>query len=96
MQRRLRSASVIMSYQVSSWCHAALASGLTADTVLLHPDKAPPQHRETAETQFRRLNLAYETLYDPEKRAVYDALGEEGLKTDWRVGQKFKSPEEVS
>lgn len=32
---------------------------------------------------------------DPQKRAVYDLLGQEGLKTEWRVGQKLKSPEEV-
>lgn len=33
---------------------------------------------------------------NPQKRAVYDLLGEEGLKTEWEVGQKLKSPEEVS
>lgn len=35
------------------------------------------------------------THSDPQKRAVYDLLGEEGLKTEWQVGQKLKSPEEV-
>jgi DnaJ-class molecular chaperone len=35
-------------------------------------------------------------LTDPQKRAIYDALGESGLNMRWEVGQKFKSPEEVS
>ncbi|KIO33833.1 hypothetical protein M407DRAFT_17434 [Tulasnella calospora MUT 4182] len=63
--------------------------------VLLHPDKAPPEHRQAAETQFRNLQRAFEVLLDPEKRAVYDALGEEGLKSEWRVGLKGKSPEQL-
>lgn len=64
--------------------------------MLLHPDKAAPEHRQAAETQFRNLQRAFEVLLDPEKRAVYDALGEEGLKSEWRVGLKGKSPEQVN
>ena len=42
-----------------------------------HPDvnKAPE-----AETKFKELGKAYETLMDDEKRATYDRFGEDGLK----------------
>ena len=35
-------------------------------------------------------------LSDPKKRAVYDELGVEGLKTTWEVGSRHKTPAEVS
>ncbi len=43
----------------------------------LHPDvnKAPD-----AESKFKELGQAYETLMDDDKRAMYDRYGEEGLK----------------
>jgi DnaJ-class molecular chaperone len=34
-------------------------------------------------------------LTDPQKRAVYDMFGEEGLRTSWEVGPRLKTPEEV-
>lgn len=41
------------------------------------------------------LNRAYGVLSDPKQRAVYDLLGEEGLKASWEVGQKHQTAEEV-
>ncbi|TYI79284.1 hypothetical protein E1A91_D05G011900v1 [Gossypium mustelinum] len=44
-----------------------------------HPDKNPNDKKE-AETKFKQISEAYEVLSDPQKRAVYDQYGEEGLK----------------
>ncbi|KAL5474714.1 hypothetical protein EMCRGX_G026700 [Ephydatia muelleri] len=42
-----------------------------------HPDK---NHSPDAEDKFKKIAEAYEVLCDPQKRAVYDKYGEEGLK----------------
>ncbi|KAJ4834260.1 hypothetical protein Tsubulata_019629 [Turnera subulata] len=44
-----------------------------------HPDKNPNNKKE-AEAKFKQISEAYDVLSDPQKRAVYDQLGEEGLK----------------
>ncbi|XP_042477014.1 dnaJ homolog subfamily B member 13-like [Macadamia integrifolia] len=44
-----------------------------------HPDKNPRSKKE-AEAKFKQISEAYDVLSDPQKRAVYDQYGEEGLK----------------
>lgn len=44
-----------------------------------HPDKNPNSKKE-AEAKFKTISEAYDVLSDPQKRAIYDQYGEEGLK----------------
>lgn len=44
-----------------------------------HPDKNPT-HKSEAEAKFKQISEAYDVLSDPQKRAIYDQYGEEGLK----------------
>ncbi|CAF2014494.1 unnamed protein product [Brassica oleracea] len=43
-----------------------------------HPDKNPNTKLE-AEAKFKQISEAYDVLSDPQKRAIYDQYGEEGL-----------------
>ncbi|KAH7864967.1 hypothetical protein Vadar_000450 [Vaccinium darrowii] len=44
-----------------------------------HPDKNPNNKKES-EAKFKQISEAYDVLSDPQKRAIYDQYGEEGLK----------------
>lgn len=59
-----------------------------------HPDK---QHgksaaeQDEAEARFQEISAAYETLSDPEKRGVYDQVGEAGMKRGGAGPRHFHS-----
>ncbi|HYU14671.1 MAG TPA: DnaJ C-terminal domain-containing protein [Candidatus Acidoferrum sp.] len=52
-----------------------------------HPDLQPASERAKAAERFKEINEANEVLSDPEKRAKYDALGE-----NWKGGMDFTPP----
>ncbi|KAJ0417687.1 hypothetical protein BJY00DRAFT_198262 [Aspergillus carlsbadensis] len=65
---------------------ASIRSAYRTLTLSFHPDKQPAELQEAAKQQFARIQDAYETLIDPKKRVVYDALGAEGVRREWGKG----------
>uniref|UniRef100_U5EWC1 Putative dnaj chaperone n=1 Tax=Corethrella appendiculata TaxID=1370023 RepID=U5EWC1_9DIPT len=55
-----------------------------------HPDKNPNEGEK-----FKQISMAYETLSDPEKKAVYDEGGEAALKKGGGAGGGFHSPMDI-
>jgi DnaJ-class molecular chaperone len=45
-----------------------------------HPDRCPPEKKDEAQAKFQEIGEAFETLSDPEKKKIYDQVGEDGLK----------------
>ena len=54
-----------------------------------HPDKHPGDDAKAE--QFKELSHAYQTLFDEERRAVYDAFGRDGLQSD----DSYADPQQV-
>ena len=51
----------------------------------LHPDKNPGN--KEVESRFKEINAANDVLSDPQKRALYDEFGEEGLRDGFNAEQ---------
>jgi len=66
-------------------------------TRLYHPDKHTDVEKKTrAEMLFNKLKVAHEVLSDPHKRAIYDCLGQAGLREQgWEIVQRTKTPREI-
>lgn len=65
---------------------AQIRSAYHALSLSLHPDKQPASLRDIANEQYARIQNAYDTLIDPQKRVVYDMLGEDGVRMEWGIG----------
>ncbi|KAF7586343.1 Type I HSP40 co-chaperone [Aspergillus hancockii] len=63
---------------------AQLKTAYKKGALKYHPDKNA-NNPEAAE-KFKELSRAYETLSDPQKRSMYDQLGEEGLENGGGAG----------
>nr|GEX89814.1 chaperone protein DnaJ 20, chloroplastic-like [Tanacetum cinerariifolium] len=57
-----------------------------------HPDVSPPERADEYTTRFIRVQEAYETLSDPEARAMYDSCMAKGLHMAFsgKVGSRFQ------
>ncbi|GAA5899937.1 J domain-containing protein [Sporobolomyces salmoneus] len=63
---------------------------------LLHPDRhRDPALKKAADSRFQAINHAFEVLSDPQKRVIYDELGEDGLKSELKVGPRGKTAQEL-
>lgn len=59
-----------------------------------HPDLHAKGDKDAAEEKFKEVNEAYAVLSDPEKRAQYDLLGEDGGRSrqQWQQWQQQPPP----
>ncbi|GAA5881824.1 hypothetical protein JCM16303_006467 [Sporobolomyces ruberrimus] len=63
---------------------------------LLHPDRhRDPALKQAADSRFQAINHAFEVLSDSQKRVIYDELGEDGLKSELKVGPRGKTAQEL-
>jgi molecular chaperone DnaJ len=58
-----------------------------------HPDRNPGD--EQAEARFKEAAEAYEVLNDPDKRAMYDRFGHDGLRGGMGGGAGFSSMDDI-
>ncbi|CEQ39371.1 SPOSA6832_00882, partial [Sporobolomyces salmonicolor] len=95
---RATSASQVRPSSFPPAPHYSRANLATDETTpaLLHPDRhRDPSLKKAADARFQSLSYAFEVLSDPHKRAIYDELGEDGLKTSWEVATKGKTAQEL-
>ncbi len=55
-----------------------------------HPDRVPPEQKKEAEDKFKEISEAYGVLSDPQKRALYDQYGHQGVDQKFRQEDIFR------
>ena len=55
-----------------------------------HPDRVPAEKKKEAEEKFKEISEAYGVLSDPQKRAMYDQYGHEGIDQRYTAEDIFK------
>jgi hypothetical protein len=63
---------------------AELRSAFHSLSLIFHPDKHNPEQQQQAVRVFRRIQNAYDALADPQKKVVYDLLGESKFEDELR------------
>ncbi|EFO91405.1 CRE-DNJ-9 protein [Caenorhabditis remanei] len=65
--------------------------------LMFHPDRFTDNNeKKDAERVFVKLRRAHEVLLDPKQRAIYDALGIQGLDTQgWELVSRSANPENI-
>ncbi|CAF1397683.1 unnamed protein product [Adineta ricciae] len=66
-------------------------------TLLYHPDKhTDPRLKQMTMDLFIQVKKAYDIINNPQKRAIYDALGMKGLKEEgWEIISRMKTAREI-
>ncbi|KAL3517839.1 hypothetical protein ACH5RR_020428 [Cinchona calisaya] len=60
-----------------------------------HPDVSPPERTEEYTKRFIKVQEAYETLSDPQTRALYDVNLARGLHFAFSTGRRYENMDEV-
>jgi len=55
-----------------------------------HPDRVPVEKKKEAEEKFKEISEAYGVLSDPQKRAMYDQYGHQGIDQRYTTEDIFK------
>jgi molecular chaperone DnaJ len=55
-----------------------------------HPDRVPAAEKKQAEERFKEMSEAYAVLSDPQKRALYDQYGHQGIDQKYAREDVFK------
>jgi molecular chaperone DnaJ len=55
-----------------------------------HPDRVPAAEKKQAEERFKEMSEAYAVLSDPQKRALYDQYGHQGIDQRYAREDVFK------
>src|SRR4029077_20265287 len=71
----------------------ALKAAFRKKAMEYHPDRNPGCN--VSEGKFKELSEAYETLCDPQKRAIYDRFGKAGLNGAGGPGGAHGRPEDI-
>ncbi|OLL26096.1 DnAJ-like protein, partial [Neolecta irregularis DAH-3] len=53
--------------------HAAIKKAYHKQALLYHPDKNPDDRKASAQLHMQKINVAFETLRDPSRKATYDS-----------------------
>ncbi|MFA5059127.1 MAG: molecular chaperone DnaJ [Candidatus Omnitrophota bacterium] len=56
-----------------------------------HPDRVPEEKKKEAEEKFKEISEAYAVLSDPQKRAMYDQHGHQGIDQQYTSEDIFKN-----